>query len=167
MRVLNVHARELPVEPAAVAPLLDSLSSPGDRLWPRDRWPPMRFDRPLQPGAAGGHGPIRYVVESYVPGSAVAFRFTAPRGFRGTHAFTIERSARGCRLTHTLEMTAQGLARISWPLVFRPLHDALVEDGLDRAAAAVGAPLEAPPWSAWVRALRRLLGRRRGKRAAR
>ena len=62
MLVRNVHYRALSVPPADVAPLLDGLASPTDRLWPVEAWPRMRFDRPLQVGAQGGHGPIRYTV---------------------------------------------------------------------------------------------------------
>jgi hypothetical protein len=56
------------------------------------------------------------------------------------------------------------------PIVFRPLHDALVEDCLDRAAQAVGEAPELRPWSLWVRILRRafrLLTRRGTIRQAR
>jgi pimeloyl-ACP methyl ester carboxylesterase len=41
---------------------------------------------------------------------------------------------------------------------FRPLHDALIEDALDNAALALGAPLTAAPWSAWMRLCRGALG---------
>lgn len=35
------------------------------------------------------------------------------------------------------------------PLVFRPLHDALIEDALDRAATSLGLDPEKPRWSRW------------------
>jgi len=35
-------------------------------------------------------------------------------------------------------MEARGPALVSWPLVFEPLHDALLEDLLDRATALTG-----------------------------
>ena len=43
--------------PGVAGRLLDGLSAADDRLWPKDRWPAMRFDRPLKVGARGGHGP--------------------------------------------------------------------------------------------------------------
>jgi len=93
--VLNIHTRELHTSREAVGALLDSLASKQDLLWPLDRWPAMRLDRPLQVGAVGGHGPIRYRVEWYEPGRAVLFRFTGMRGFHGSHGFEVKDSAPG------------------------------------------------------------------------
>lgn len=155
MRVLNIHERELPAPAAAAGALIDSLASAADALWPRGMWPPMRFDRSLGVGAAGGHGPVRYVVEAYSPGRLVRFRFTGPRGFDGHHRFEVaDDGGRGAILRHTLEMEARGPALLSWPLVFRPLHDALIEDALALAQAALGATPAVRPWSPWVKFLR-------------
>jgi hypothetical protein len=155
--VLNIHARDLHASRDAVGALLDSLASDQDLLWPGDRWPAMRFDRPLQVGAVGGHGPIRYRVEKYEPGRAILFRLTG-RGVHRTHGFEIKDSTPGMvRLEHRLCMRVSGVARLSWPLMFRWLHDALVEDALDRAEAAVTSrPLHERHWSLWVRFLRRV-----------
>lgn len=160
MMVRNIHERTLDAPLDQVARLLDGLASDDDRLWPRDRWPPMKLDRPLAVGAKGGHSPIRYTVEDYAPGSSVQFRFTAPRGFEGTHSFTVEPlTSGGVRLRHALVMKAEGRARITWPLVFRPLHDALVEDAFDRAERSLGLPSRERRWSVTVRALRWILKR--------
>jgi hypothetical protein len=161
--VRNVHARTLLAEARRVGDLLDSLGSSEDRLWPRDRWPAMRFDRPLQVGAIGGHGPICYTVERYDPGFAVWFRLTEPTGFEGGHGFDLESTASGStRLRHVLTIDLRGTARVSWPLIFGPLHNALVEDVLDMAAVAVGETPYKRAWSPWVRVLRATL-RRRGR----
>jgi hypothetical protein len=164
MQVRNVHQRSFGVPPRQIAILLDGLASEEDRLWPSSRWPRMRLDRPLQVGAAGGHGPIRYEVETYEPGRIVRFRLRAPRGFDGFHAFEVVAiGAERTTLRHVLEMTARGPALLTWPIVFHPLHDALVEDCLDGAARAVGEAPASRPWSLWVRVLRRafrLLARR-------
>jgi len=126
----------------------------------------MKFDRPMGVGAVGGHGPIGYVVKSYSPGRAVEFRFTKPKGFRGYHRYEIVSSSTpGCRLRHTLEMTTHGVAVLSWPLLFRPMHDALIEDSLDAAETSVGHVPTPQPWSVWVRLLRRLASRRRERTA--
>lgn len=162
LRVRNVHERTVAASPQRVGGLLDRLASDADNLWPRDRWPAMRFDRELSIGAVGGHGPVRYFVEGYEPGRSVRFRFTAPRGLDGYHGYEVEPTGSGAtRLRHVLEVRAGGPALLTWPLVFRPLHDALLEDSLDRAQSFFG---EAPPrrrWSAWVRFLRWALGRAR------
>lgn len=140
-----------------VGELLDSLSTRQDRLWPRGQWPPMRLDKPLGIGASGGHGPVRYVVIAFEPGRSIRFRFTGPVGFHGHHAFVISETADDASvlLTHELVMSVTGLARVTWPLFFRPLHDALIEESLDRAESEVGRPPESRARrSLWTRMLR-------------
>ena len=161
MRVLNVHRRVLVASPADVWARIETLGAPDDLLWPSDSWPRVRFDGPLRPGTRGGHGPIRYEVAGLEPGRKLTFRFLAPAGFDGTHAFELlPQTTGGCELVHTIAMDVRGFARVSWPLVFRPLHDALLEDLLDRAAALTGTLGEWAEWSAGVRVLRLLLGGR-------
>ena len=159
MHIDNRHHRDLNAGPEAVGVLLTGLASRNDRLWPHENWPRMRFDGPLAVGAAGGHGPIRYTVEECETGKRIRFRFTGPAGFHGYHELVVEpRGAGTTRLAHRLVMTASGSARLSWPLVFRPLHDALLEDALHKAALALGQTEPPPVWSPWVRLLRRLSG---------
>lgn len=154
MAVYNLHVRRLPsVDPD----LIDSLAGRADRLWPDKVWPAMRFDRPLGVGATGGHGPVRYQVVAYEPGHWVRFRFSGPRGFDGFHEFTVHRADKHAELHHLLAMTARGPARITWPLLWRPLHDALIEDSLDRAEQAATGTVRVPArWSRYVRLLRAL-----------
>lgn len=164
MKVENIHSRVFPVPAARLGKLLDTLAGETDMLWPRGRWPAMRLDRPLQVGATGGHGPIRYAVEAYASSRSVVFRFTHPKGFLGTHAFAVDEAEGGSRVTHTLAMRTSGLATLAWLLAIGSLHDALLEDLLDHAARQVGAPSVAPPWPLQVRFLRKVLsklGRRR------
>ncbi|MCB2223555.1 MAG: SRPBCC family protein [Actinobacteria bacterium] len=162
MRIANVHRRRLDAPAGDVAALLSTLASDDDRLWPHRTWPPMRFDRPLGPGADGGHGPIRYVVESVEPGRSVTFRFTGPPGLAGTHAFEVATDGDATALTHTIDGRASARFALPWLLVYRPLHDALVEDALDRAERETCGEVASPArWSWWVRMLRRLAGRRR------
>jgi len=162
--VLNVHERTLPAAPADVGGLIRSLSSEHDALWPRSRWPAMTFDRPLGLNAAGGHGPIRYVVQE-IQKDLIRFRFTAPKGFNGYHGFEVlPLSERETILRHALDMNAEGLAVLSWPLLYRPLHDALIEDSLACAEESLGLQPQIRPWSPWVRFLRWLLSRARTRR---
>ncbi|MER7503835.1 SRPBCC family protein [Nonomuraea pusilla] len=156
--VLNVHERRLAAPAARAGALIDSLAGQDDRLWPHERWPAMRFDRPLQVGAEGGHGPVRYRVEHYRPGTRVRFRFRAPAGFDGYHEYEVRPLGDGgCLLRHSLVMSARPRAWLTWPLVFRPLHDALLEDSLDKAERSLGAGPRPPRrWSVRVRLLRSL-----------
>jgi len=164
MRILNVHERIIAKSIDAVGGLIDGLASPADRLWPHELWPAMRFDRPLAVGARGGHGPIRYDVAAYAPGRSVRFAFTGPKGFDGFHEFVAEPCSPGStRLRHTLQMRTTGPARLSWPLVFRPLHDALIEDALDKAQRVLGCEPAGAHWSTRVRLLRWIVSRRSGQ----
>jgi len=106
-------------------------------------------------GAAGGHGPVRYSVEEYHPGHSILFRFSGPRGFNGTHRFEVENRHEHTILRHVIEMRATGPALLSWPLLFRPLHDACIEDCFDRATVSLGCSLPHPArYSTYVRILR-------------
>ena len=155
MKVVNIHERELNASAEAVGMLIDTISSKDSCLWPKDLWPRMQLDRPLAVGAAGGHGPIRYTVEEYEPGRFVKFRFTGPKGFDGFHAMELDVGA-GPQvvLRHRLEMTTRSVAIVSWPLLFEPLHDALVEDALTTAEVSLGLPPRVRPWSLRVKMLR-------------
>ncbi|WP_199435341.1 SRPBCC family protein [Qaidamihabitans albus] len=158
--VHNLHVRRLPGSEAGS--LIDTLAGPEDRLWPAGSWPPMRFDRPLATGATGGHGPVRYRVESYTPGRSIRFRFSAPRGFDGFHEFsTATPGPEATELRHVLVLRSRFPAWITYPLFWRPLHDALIEDCLDQAERAVTGGVRAPArWPPYVRLLRGLIGRR-------
>jgi len=124
----------------------------------------MRLDKPLGLGATGGHGAIRYSVIAYEPGKKVTFEFISPLGFEGTHWFEIvSHGSSGTILRHTIDMSLVGSALLSWPIVVRPLHDALVEDALTNAQVALGEQPTPARWSPWVRLLRGFVGRR-GKR---
>jgi hypothetical protein len=158
MKVVNIHERELHAPLNKVGALIDSLSSPEDALWPDHLWPPIRFDRPLAVGATGGHGPVRYFVEAYTSGQCVQFRFVAPKGFNGFHSYECVRATDSTTvIRHTVRMTTHGLAILSWPLIFRPLHDALIEDSFATAEAALGQPARMQAWSLWVKLLRWIL----------
>jgi hypothetical protein len=166
MSVVNIHERVFDASIAEIGKLIDGLASADDKLWPRDRWPAIQFDRPLSTGAVGGHGPIRYTVESYKPGSNIQFRFTEPKDFLGSHRFEVATTAEGkTRLRHILEMQVHGMARLTWPLAICPLHDALLEDVLDQVEIYTGGQPAARSWSLWVKLLRRVM--RRGRSTAR
>jgi hypothetical protein len=101
----------------------------------------------------------------YVPGKRVVFQFDPDkglaRGFQGQHYFELEGQGEQTLLRHVIDADCTPSAWLRWHLVVRPLHDALLEDALDKAEASLGSPTEKPAkWSPWVRLLRNLAKRR-------
>jgi len=155
----NVHQREFRATEQQLGALLDQVAEPGG-LWP-GRWPRLTLDRPLGVGADGGHGPIRYQVVDYRPGRRAVFQFREPTDLDGTHTLEVLPGSRPgtAVLRHELTGRPRRLGLLSWTLLIRRLHDALLEDLLDRAGYAVGDPPGRPAqWSILVRTSRWLLG---------
>ena len=147
LKVRNVHTRQLVSNPKN-GQLIDQLSSSNDILWAHERWMPMEFPKGLHIGSSGGHGSIRYDIEEYVKGQSITFRFTAPKGFAGWHKLTLDTNN---IMTHEINCQAVGKAMLLWWLI-RPIHDAVVEDSLDKAEAfAASRAVKPPTWSLWVR----------------
>jgi hypothetical protein len=120
MRIENVHERALPSDGTMAESLIDGLAGADDRLWPHDRWPPMRFEGGLHEGNEGGHGPVRYQVVEHLPGRLVRFRFTAPVGLVGEHRYELEDGEESVLLRHVVSGHAEGRMRWQWPLLFGP-----------------------------------------------
>jgi hypothetical protein len=156
----NVHQREYPVPVTRLGEVLDTVAGEHDQIWPH-HWPAIRFDGPLAVGARGGHGPIGYTVSDYRPGYRVEFRFEPKLGMRGSHVFEVVPGTDPGHgmLRHSLVARPTVAAWLRW-LAIRPLHDALLEDLLDRVGREVGAPpVRAARWSVLVRLLRTRLRR--------
>jgi hypothetical protein len=149
--VVNTHTRALSADADSVDALVSTLGTPHDALWPTDRWFPMVLDGPLEKGGTGGHGPVGYHCTERAPGRA-RFEFDAvlrSRAWRGYHQFTVEPSSAGSTLQHVIRVRLPLLQYLLWLVMVRPLHDALLEDLLDRAQGVTGRR-----WSVWVRFLR-------------
>ena len=161
MKIYNVHDRFWNREAGSPGPVLDSLASDDDRLWPHENWPPMKMDRPLGPGASGGHGPVRYGVADYQPGKKVLFAFVdsgLSKGLNGCHFFEVVDKGDRLGLRHVIEAQAGVFTMIRWLLLIRPLHDALLEDALDKVERELTGGVARPArWSFWVRMLRKAL----------
>jgi hypothetical protein len=139
--ISNVHHRLLPVPVEEVGRLIDAVAEPGNALWPSPPWPAMVLDRPLGPGASGGHGPIRYACVNHQPGRRAEFVFLPPTPVTGSHALEVIEHPDGTLLQHTLIGQPTGIVgALSWSLVLRALHDAFLEDLMHRAETAVGRP---------------------------
>jgi hypothetical protein len=94
--------------------------------------------------------------EAYEPGRRVDFRFTRMPGLEGVHYLEAEPAGPGAvMLRHVAEGRISGRMLLVWPLVIRFLHDALIEDLLDRAELEVTGTVASPArWSPRVRLLR-------------
>jgi hypothetical protein len=163
MKIFNRHEIEIAASKEEIGKLIDTLASANDLLWPHFRWPRMHFNKPLSVGARGGHGPIGYWVEEYEPDKRILFRFDnthwLSRGIEGYHTLFMESGVNGTKLVHEIKGSIRGRALLLWPLTVRPLHDALVEDALARAAKHFHTAHPFPPrLSLWVRFLRLLAG---------
>jgi hypothetical protein len=146
VRVQVVHERVLDTSSAEAAALIDE----PERMWPSDRWPRL---------TARGMGFLHHELAEHLSGERRVYRITGPRGFSGRHGWEVRSSNGGAVLRHTVEAECRGLMRLGWPLVVHPIHDALHEDVLDTAEAAVGGSPAPRAWSWRVRVLRRGLGR--------
>jgi hypothetical protein len=152
----NVQVRPIAVPAELMGELLDRFGGPADVLWPHPPWPPLHLDDGLNPGSAGGHGPMRYAVTEYHPGRRVRFALDPDLG-DGYHELRVEPDAGGvtCRLVHELDARLSGRMRLLWPIAIRPLHEAILGDLLDNAERhATGAPVAGRPRSPAVRLLR-------------
>ena len=154
MTIRNEHTREVPVSASDMDARLSTLGLPEDAVWPTEVWFPMRLKAPVEAGGSGGHGPVRYHASHRAPGE-VTFAFDSILGstrWEGSHSFSVQAAPRGCRLTHLVELRVPLWQGIQWYVLVGPLHDAVLEDLLDKAAT--GTP--GRRWSPWIRALRRV-----------
>lgn len=132
--IQNIHARDIQAPVSLVGDILDTLGSPGDRVWASDIWvaEPVVFDRPLGVGAEGGHGSIRYSVVEYQPGRRIVFRISPGGGLSGSHGFELEPVGRDhTRITHFLDAETSPWMRPLVPILIG-WHDAMLETALDR-----------------------------------
>lgn len=164
MKIYNVHERYLDLLPEKAGALINGLSGQDDGLWPGDRWPKMKLDSPLGEGASGGHGPVRYTVSEYTPGRRVVFQFDGTgltEGLDGRHFFEVVSRRKYLVFRHVVDAGCDLKNWLKWHLLIRPMHDALIEDALDRAERELNGSVSRPArWGIWVRFLRWLVSRK-------
>jgi hypothetical protein len=164
MKIDNKHERSFNVPADSVGDILNTLSSANDKLWPHDKWPPMRLDANLKQGAKGGHGPVRYYVDEYTFSRRAIFRFDGTgltAGLDGRHYFEIIPRHNHNVLRHVVDAECDLRAWLKWKLLVEPIHDALLEDALDRAEQSLEGKISRPAhWSPWVRFVRRIMDRK-------
>lgn len=161
MKVLNIHKRIIHRPKNEVAELLRSLSTENDKIWPKEKWPAMKFKEGIKVGAKGGHGPIRYSVEKYNPNEIIQFRFSKPNGFNGIHKFEIkEMTKEKTEIKHTIDMNTVGKGTLTWVSGIRSLHNALIEDGFDKLENNFSENQKSTEWNFWVKFLRKQIAKR-------
>ena len=164
MRITNVHERTIAVPADLIGELLNTLSSDNDLFWPHENWSPVRFDRPLQVGATGGHGTGPYAITSYTAGRHIRFDFVGGRR-HGFHEFEIRPLVGGSSLLrHSLDARLPLRSLYLWYATIRPLHDALLEDLFDKVEGQVSRVVRPQVWSSRVIRLRRQRGMASEKR---
>ena len=161
MKVLNIHKRTVNQSRSEISRLLETLSTEDDKIWPTENWPKMRFKDGIQVGAKGGHGPIRYTVEQYIPSEIIQFRFSKPLGFNGIHTFEIkEVPDNKTEIKHTIDMKTHGKGTLLWAIVICPLHNALIEDAFDKIENHFSTTQKHTKWNFWVRFIRKQLDKK-------
>lgn len=150
----NTHERVIDASASTVGALLEDLGQAGDRIWPSPAWVPMKLDRPVEVGADGGHGPIRYHVTEYEPGRRIRFDFHERTGVTGFHEFTVEALGPDrCLARHHMDVDLHGMMRVLFPAAIESMHDAVLEDLLDNLERAATGTVSSPAtWSPWARA---------------
>ncbi|GAB5554467.1 MAG: hypothetical protein Sapg2KO_40580 [Saprospiraceae bacterium] len=137
---------------------METLASQNDKIWPFEKWPKMKFKEGIKEGAIGGHGPIRYQIKKYIPGELIQFKFINPKGFNGIHQFEISELAEDkIELKHTIDMITRGSGSLTWIIGIRWLHDALLEDLLDKVENQFAEQRKKTAWNFWVKFLRKVL----------
>lgn len=152
MNVVNIHSRIINQPIDKVSGLLETLSTVDDKIWPKDKWPPMRFNNGLKVGERGGHGIIRYSVEAYELGELVIFKFLKPKKFNGIHKFEIkEINAHETKVKHSIIMKTEGFsATFKWLFIIKWLHDALIENAFDTVENNFLEVKKHTKWNVWV-----------------
>jgi len=160
LKVLNIHKRILNQPKNKISELLATLSTENDRIWPKEKWPEMKFKTGIQVGTKGGHGPIRYSVEKYNPDEIIQFRFSKPNGFNGVHKFEIkELDKENTEIKHTIDMNTTGKGTLIWTFAIRSLHNALIEDGFDKLENNLSDNRKSTEWNIWVKFLRKQIAK--------
>ncbi|CAN5241991.1 hypothetical protein BH09BAC3_BH09BAC3_24310 [soil metagenome] len=159
MKVINIHKRIIDQPVERIAALFKTLSTANDKMLETDKWPPMILNNGINAGSRGGHGPIRYRVDSYQPEKYIQFRFEKPKGFHGIHRFEIisTNNNRSTEIRHIIEMNTSGGGSLIWLAAIRWLHDAFIEDAFDKVENHFLTEKKKTNWSFWVRFLRKIL----------
>ena len=155
MKITNIHKRVISQSQEKLGALLLTLATKEDKIWPTQHWPSMKLDRGLEQGSKGGHGPIGYVVQKYIPNQLIQFQFLNPKNFVGIHKFEIKAlTVDQSQIIHTIDMEAKGTGMFTWLVGIRWLYDALIEDAFDQIENQFSTQQKKTKWNWWVKTLR-------------
>ncbi len=161
MKVRNIHKRIINKPKKVVVDAITTLSTENDKIWPKEKWPAMKFEDGIKIGAKGGHGSIRYLVERYNPSKIIQFRFEQPKEFSGIHKFEIrEINDEKTEIRHTIDMKTSIKGSLMWFGGIRSLHNALLEDAFDKLENNFTYTQKVTPWNFWVKFLRKQIEKR-------
>jgi hypothetical protein len=164
LEVVNILKRVLNSSKEEVSQLLGTLSSKEDKIWPYEKWPVIKFKEGLVENVKGGHGPIRYSINKYIPNEQIEFKFNAPKGFDGVHRFNIVKlKSNKTEFRLTIEMKTTGIGIFTWAFVIFWLHNALFEDLMDKVENQFVEEHKKHKWNLWVKLLRKVLKPKSGK----
>lgn len=155
MNINNIHKRTINKSIDNISPLLSDITALNRLFWPHEKWPRIRFKNGLSTGNSGGHGPIRYDIEKYQPGQYIHFRFTKPKGIVGHHKLELNKiDDLNTEIKHSVVAQSYGMGTYKWLFIIRWLHDALLEDAMDKIENQVTSKTKHTSWNLWVRILR-------------
>jgi len=156
--VINIHKRIINQPKEKVSELFRTLATKNDKILATDKWSPMKLNNGKKEGSKGGHGPIRYTVQKYIPEEYIEFEFTQPKGFNGIHKFEIiELEKNKTEIKHSIEMNTTRTALFIWSIAIHWLHNAYMEDAFDKVENHFLTEKKKTEWSLWVKILRRIL----------
>lgn len=165
MKVVNIHERTINQQKNQVWRFFETLSSDNDMVVATNKWSRMTMDKGLQVGSKGGHGPIGYSIQEFIPCELIKFEFTKPRGFYGYHKFELSETEEGkTKIKHTIEMDTSYKGYLLWIFAIRWLHDAFIEDAFDKVENHFAPIKKFSEWSLWVKLLRSILKPKKEKR---
>lgn len=155
MKVVNIHKRHILQPKKKVSELFKTLATKNDLVWPCENWPAIRFKDGLNVGNHGGHGRVRYTIVEFEEGEFIKFRFTEPKGFKGTHELKISKlSESKTEISHEIRMKTSLKASLLWVFVIRWLHDALIEEAFDKVENYFNQHKKKAMYNFWVKWLR-------------
>jgi hypothetical protein len=100
---------------------------------------------------------MKYFVTDNQQNNSITFQFDL-KGFDGFHKFKLTELETGkTELLHIIEMNTNGFSTIKWSLAIRWLHDAYIEDALDKVENYFTKDKKSSEWSWWVKILRKIM----------